>query len=84
MTKSFNKTINYKNILSNFIPRETMTFDDRDTPKINSQVKHLIDERNAAYKNFKNSKNNQSFAMLQSFQGQLSSLITTLKNNPDG
>ena len=45
MTKSifFNKTI--KNILSNFIPHETITFDDRDPPWINSQVKHLINEK---------------------------------------
>ena len=39
----FNKTI--KNILSNFIPHETITFDDRDPPWINSQVKHLINEK---------------------------------------
>ena len=39
----FDKTI--KNILSNFIPHETITFDDRDPPWMNSQVKHLIDER---------------------------------------
>ena len=39
----FNKTI--KNILSNFIPHETITFDDRDPPWINSQVKHLINKK---------------------------------------
>ena len=33
----FNKTI--RNILSNFIPHETITFDGRDPPWINSQVK---------------------------------------------
>ena len=67
MTKSFNKTI--KNILSNLIPRKTITFDDRDTPRIKSQVKPLIDERNAAYKNYlKNNKNNQSFACFSLFR----------------
>ena len=35
----FNKTI--KNILSNFIRHETILFDNRDPPWINSQVKHL-------------------------------------------
>ena len=43
----FNKTI--KNILSNFIPHETITFDDRDTPWINNQVKHLINENKILY-----------------------------------
>ena len=57
----FNKTI--RNILSNFIPYETITFDDRDMPWINNRVKHLINEKNAIYKNYlKNNKNNQSFA----------------------
>ena len=37
-----NKTI--KNTLSNFMPHETITFDDRDPPWINSQFKHLINE----------------------------------------
>ena len=75
----FNKTI--KNILSNFIPHETIAFDDRDQPWINSQVKHLINEKNALYKTYlKNNKNNQSFEMFQSFQNQLSSLIASLKN----
>ena len=75
----FNKTI--RNILSNFIPHETITFDDRDPPWINNRVKHLINEKNAIYKNYlKNNKSNQSFATFQSFQSQLSSLITNLKN----
>ena len=75
----FNKTI--KNILSNFIPHETITFDDRDPPWINSQVKHLINEKNPMYKDYlKNNKSNQSFETFQSFQSQLSSLIASLKN----
>ena len=75
----FNKTI--RNILSNFIPHETITFDDRDPPWINNQVKHLINEKNAVYKNYlKNNKSNQSFATFRSFQSQLSSLITNFKN----
>ena len=45
----FNKTI--KNILSNFIPHETIAFDDRDQPWINSQVKHLINEKKCYVQN---------------------------------
>ena len=75
----FNKTI--RNILSNFIPHETITIDDRHPPWINNRVKHLINEKNAIHKNYlKNNKSNQSFATFQSFQSQLSSLITNLKN----
>ena len=62
-----NKTI--ENILSNFIPHETITFDDRDPPWINSQVKQLTDEKNAIYKNYlKNNKSNRSFETFQSVQ----------------
>ena len=36
-----------------------LPFDDRDPPWINSQVKHLINEKNAVYKNYlKNNKSN--------------------------
>ena len=64
----FNKTI--RNILSNFIPHETITFDDRDPPWINNRVKHLINEKSVIYKNYlKNNKSNQSFATFQFFQG---------------
>ena len=74
----FNKTI--KNILSSFILHETITVDDRDLPWTNSQVKHLINEKNAMYKNYlKNNKSNQSFKTFQSFPNQLSSLIVSLK-----
>ena len=38
----FNKTI--KNIISNYIPREITTIDDRDPPWFNKNVKYLIDE----------------------------------------
>ena len=44
MVHLFNKTI--KNILSNYIPHETITSDDRDPPWINSKIKQLIQEIN--------------------------------------
>ena len=60
---------------------ETTTFDDRNPSWINSQVKHLINGKNATYKNYlKDNKSNQSFDMFQPFQSQLSSLIANLKN----
>ena len=75
----FNKTI--KTILSNFIPYETIAFDDRDSLWINNQVEHLINEKNALYKNYlKNNKSNRSFKTFQPFQSQPSSLIASLKN----
>ena len=40
----FNETI--VNIMSNFIPNETMTFDDRDPPWLN---KNMINYKNAIY-----------------------------------
>ena len=48
----FNKTI--KNIISNYIPHETVTFDDRDPPWINKNVKQLILEKNEMYKKYVN------------------------------
>ena len=44
----FNETI--KNILSNFIPHETIVCDDPDLPWINSKIKNLIAEKNVAKK----------------------------------
>ena len=40
MVYLFNKTI--KNILSNYIPHERVTCDDRDPPWINNKIKQLI------------------------------------------
>ena len=40
----FNRTI--KNILSNYIPHETIICDDKDPPWINSNIEQLIQEKN--------------------------------------
>ena len=45
MTKSLYLIKQLKYILSNFIPHETVTFDNIDPPWINSQVKHLINKK---------------------------------------
>ena len=46
----FNQII--KIMLSDFIPHETITIDDRYPPWINCKIKHLINEKNAAYNNY--------------------------------
>ena len=47
----FNKTI--KNIMSNYIPHETITCDDRNPPWINKNIKQLTLDKNHAYKSYK-------------------------------
>ena len=64
MVHLFNRTI--KNILRNFIPHETITYDDRDSPCINSSIRRLIQDKNEAYKHFKGSHNNNQY--LENFQ----------------
>ena len=48
MIFSFNKAIKY--IISHYIPHEIVTFDDRDPPWINKNVKQLILEKNEMHK----------------------------------
>ena len=55
----FNKTI--KNILSNYIPHEIITIDDRDPPWFNKNVKSLIDEKNKAWRLYVRSNKNDFF-----------------------
>ena len=43
MVSLFNKTI--KNVLSNYIPHETITCDDKDPPWFNKNIKQLIQEK---------------------------------------
>ena len=58
-----NKTI--LNILSNFIPYETLTFDDKDPPWFTKKIKNLIQDKNNVYKSYQNSKNNSSIHYLR-------------------
>ena len=44
MISLFNEAIN--NILSNYIPRERITCDDKDSPWFDKNIKQLIQERN--------------------------------------
>ena len=52
----FNRTI--LNILSNFIPNETIVCNDKDPPWFNNRIKNLIKEKNATYKIFRHNKDN--------------------------
>ena len=75
----FNKTI--KNIMSNYIPHETIICDDRDPPWINKDIKQLILDKNHAYKSYiRNDKSLQFFNQFQFLQTKLSSLIEESKN----
>ena len=75
----FNKTI--KNIMSNYIPHETIICDDRDPPWINKDIKQLILDKNHACKSYiRNDKSLQFFNQFQFLQTRLSSLIEESKN----
>ena len=70
MVSLFNEII--KNILSNYIPHETITCDDKDSPWFNKNIKQLIQEKNNTYKSFILSDNNpQIFERVKSLQNQL-------------
>ena len=70
MIHLFNKTI--KNILSNYIPHETITCDDRATPWINIKIEQLIQEINNTYRIYiLLSKNPQIFEKVNYLQDQL-------------
>ena len=56
----FNKTI--KKNISNFIPHETVTCDDRGSPWINNNIKQLIQEKSDTHRSYiLNDKNPQIF-----------------------
>ena len=69
-----NNTI--KNIISNDTPHETVTFDDRDSPRINKNVKQLILEKNEMYKKYVNeNKDTRIFDKVKRLQNELDSII---------
>ena len=70
MVSLFNKTI--KNILSNYIPHETITCDNKDPPCFNKNIKQLVQEKHNTYKSYiLSDKNPQIFEMVKSLQNQL-------------
>ena len=75
----FNKTI--KNVVSNYIPHETVVCNDRDPPWINKNIKKLINDKNHAYKSYRQNENNSpTFQNFQFLQFKLNSLIEESKH----
>ena len=80
MVSLFSETI--KNILSNYIPHETITCDDKDPLWFNKNIKQLIQEKNSAYKSYiLSDKNLQIFERVKSLQNQLKCSIKGSKKN---
>ena len=74
----FNRTI--KNILSNYIPQETIICDDRDRPWINNRVKEIINEKNDTFQCYLHSnKDPKLFNKVEYLQNELKSLIEANK-----
>ena len=69
-----------RNILSNYIPHETIFCDDRDPPWINSKIKQLIQEINNTYRIYiLSNKNLQIFEKVNYLQNQLKLLTESNK-----
>ena len=77
----FNETV--LNIIRNFIPHETVTFDDRHPLWITSRIKKMINDKNLVFERFVYKKgfvnNSSNLDRFGSLQNKLSSLIETSK-----
>ena len=74
----FNNTV--LNILSNFIPHETIVCDDKDPPWFNNKIKALIQAKNTAFNSFrKNSGNSELKRHLVSLQERVKASIESSK-----
>ena len=71
------------NILSNFIPYETIICDDKDPPWFNRAIKFLIQEKKKdTFNKYRKSKNNiQLLEHLKLLQEKLNSFISVSKRN---
>ena len=70
------------NILSNFIPHQTITIDDKDPPRFNTKIKSLLQEKNKIYKNFRKDRNNtQLLRKLEHLQNRLNNSTDSSKHN---
>ena len=78
MVSIFNQTI--INILCNFIPHETVLFDDRDPPWMNKEIKKSIHEKKNIFSCFcRNNNDKQLLDRLKDLQAQLNFLIEKSK-----
>ena len=74
----FNETI--LNVLSNYVPHETLTCDDKNPQWFNSWIKSLLQDKNKLYKDFRRSNTNvQLLNKLNHLQEQLNFLINRSK-----
>ena len=74
MVSIFNQTI--ISILCNFIPYEAVSFDDRDPPWMNNQIKKLIHEKKNIFNCFRRNNNDkQLLDRLKDLSTQLNFLI---------
>ena len=70
------------NILSNFIPHQTITIDDKDPPWFNTKIKSLLQGKNKIYKNLRKDHNNtQLLRKLEHLQNRLNNSIDSSKHN---
>ena len=68
------------NILSRYIPHETLTYYDKDPPWFNSRIKSLLQDKNKIYKDLRRSNTNaQLLNKLNHLQEQLNFLINRSK-----
>ena len=69
-----------KNMISNYNPHETVTFDDRDPLWINKNIKQLILEKNEMHKKYVNKKKDpRIFDKVKCLQNELNSIIESNK-----
>ena len=54
--------------MSNFIPNETMLFNDRNPPWITSKLKNVIQGKNLLYKNYLKPNNQETFQVFSEIQ----------------
>ena len=74
------KTI--QNILSNLIPHQTITIDDKDLLWVNTKIKSLLQEKSKIYKTFRKDRNNtQLLRKLEHLQNRLNKSIDSSKHN---
>ena len=74
------KTIH--NMLSNFIPHQTITIDDKDPPRFNTKIKSLLQDKNKIYKKIRKYRNNtQLLRKLEHLQNRSNNSIDSSKRN---
>ena len=63
------------NIMSNYIPNEIITIDDKDPPWINNKIKSLIKNKNEYFKNYFNLNNSASVSILNNCRNHLEEIL---------